>query len=274
MSAAATVARDTSRPLPFPAAFRAVFELAFDGLLWSRRSLVMGLLLGLPVLLGLLFRLAAAKLPPQIGGPDLYAVVVVLYYLRNALPLCALFYATALVADELEGKTLTYLLTRPVRRSAVFLGKFAAYLATTACLTLPALVLSFFLLAGARGWAGLRGGAVDLLVDTGVVLLALVAYGALFAFLGVVLRRPTIPGLLFLFLWEMLANLPGYMPWLTVTGYLRSLVRHRPPAEGLAELFGQTIPAMTALPVLLVFSAVLLAASAGIFSRREYVMEQ
>ena len=62
------------------------------------------------------------------------------------LPLAALFYATALVADEVEGRTLTYLTTRPVSRAAIFAGKFAAYLVTDLCLALPACVLTFFLL--------------------------------------------------------------------------------------------------------------------------------
>ena len=47
------------------------------------------------------------------------------------LPLAALFYATSLVADEVEGRTLTYLLTRPITRASILAGKFAAYLATT-----------------------------------------------------------------------------------------------------------------------------------------------
>ena len=55
----------------------------------------------------------AAKLPPRMSGFDLYGVVIAFYYVRNVLPLAALFYATALIADEVEGKTLTYLLTRP-----------------------------------------------------------------------------------------------------------------------------------------------------------------
>ena len=52
-----------------------------------------------------------------------------------------------------------------------------------------------------------------------------------------------IPGLLFLFVWELLANLPGYLPRFTITAWLRSLIRHRPADEGLAEMFGQVLPA-------------------------------
>jgi ABC-type transport system involved in multi-copper enzyme maturation permease subunit len=104
--------------------------------------------------------------------------------------------------------------------------------------------------------------------------LALVAYGALFTLFGVVLRRPVIPGLLFIFVWELLANLPGYMPRVTLTAWLRSLVRHRPPQEGLSEVFGQILPAALSLQVLAGATIAFLGLSLWIFSRREYVIEQ
>jgi len=268
-------ARDVSRPLPLLRGARGVFDLALDGMVWSRRSLLMAVLLGLPVLFGVLYRaVLAAKLPARVTGFDLYGVIVAFYYVRNVLPLAALFYATALVADEVEGKTITFLLTRPLQRSSILLGKFAAYAATTLSLSLPATVVTFFLLATARGGEGVGARVPDLFRDLGVVALGLFAYGALFTLLGVLLRRPVIPGLLFLFVWELLANLPGYMPRFTVTGYLRSLISHRPADEGFAEIFGQVLPAPLCLGVLVGVVVVCLGAAAWIFSRREYVLDQ
>ena len=260
----------------WPAA-RGVLGLALEGMIWSRRSLVMAVLLGLPVLFAIVYRAArAASVPPQLGGFELYGHIVALYYVRNLLPLAALFYATALVADEVEGRTLTYLLTRPIRRGSILVGKFVAYVATTLCLALPADVLTFFLLATAHGASGLGSRVPDLFRDLGVIALALLVYGALFTLLGVLLRRPVIPGLLFLFAWELVANLPGYMPRLTITGYIRSLTRHRPPEEGLGVLLGQpeVLPAALCLGVLITLALVFLGAAAWIFSRRDYVMEQ
>jgi hypothetical protein len=45
--------RDQSRPVPFFRAARAVFDLSLEGMVWSRRSLLMILLLGLPAPLAL-----------------------------------------------------------------------------------------------------------------------------------------------------------------------------------------------------------------------------
>lgn len=267
-------ARDTSRPLPFPDAARRVFDLALEGMIWSRRSLLMAVLLGLPAAFAILYRVVvASKGAPSLSPDDLYGYIVALYSIRNVVPLAALFYATSLVADEVEGKTITYLLTRPIPRASILAGKFAAYLATTVSLALPATVATFFILATAPGSEGVAAHVGDLLRDIGVVALALVAYGALFALLGVVLRRPVIPGLLFLFGWELLANLPGYLPRLTLTAYLRSLIRHRLGDDGFLGVPVEILPAPLCLAVLAASSSVFLAAALWIFSSREYVLD-
>jgi ABC-type transport system involved in multi-copper enzyme maturation permease subunit len=267
--------RDPSRPLSFRRAAAGAFDLALDGTVWSRRTLWMAVLLGLPVVFGVLYRVVlASRLPPQLQPFDLYGTVVVFYYLRNLVPLTALFYASALVADEVEGKTLTYLVSRPVTRGAILAGKFAAYFVTVLCVTLPAVVLTFFIVLTAGGSRAVSAGVPDLFRDLAVLSAGLLVYGALFTLFGVALRRPILPGLLFVFLWELLANLPGYLPRLTVTAYLRSLVTHRPPEEGIGELFGQVLPAALCVETLAVMTAVFLGGAIWIFSWREYVFEQ
>lgn len=271
----APAGRDAARPLGLLGGARGVFALALDGMLLSRRSLLMAALLGLPVAFALLYRMVlAAKLPAQVRALDLYGVIVALYYVRNALPLAALFYAVSLVADEVEDKTVTYLFSRPITRASILLGKFAAYLVTTLALTLPSLVVTFFLLMTAGGAEGLRAAVPHLFRDAGVAALTLLSYGALFALFGVALRRPVIPGLLFLFVWELIALLPGYLPRFTLTAYLRSLVTHRPPDEGLAEVFGQVLPTALSLQTLAVLVVLFLGLASWIFSRKEYVLEQ
>ena len=92
--------RDTSRPLPLWTAARGVFDLALQGMVWSRRSFLMALLLVLPVVFGVLYRvMLVTRVPPQLSPFDLYAAVAAVYYVRNLLPLAALFYATALIAE-------------------------------------------------------------------------------------------------------------------------------------------------------------------------------
>ena len=180
--------RDTEpRRCPSPAAARAVFDLALEGMVWSRRSLLMAVLLGLPVVFGVLYRaVLAARLPPQLTGFDLYAGIVAVYYVRNVLPLAALFYATSLVADEVEGKTLTYLLTRPVPRAPPSCsGSSRPTWSPRSPSPCPRTVVTFFLLATARAAPGVGAGVPDLFRDLGVMALTLLVYGAFFTLLGV-----------------------------------------------------------------------------------------
>ena len=83
--------RDLNRPLPFLRAARGVFDLTLEGMVWSRRSLFMALVLGLSVVFALAYRIAlAVNAPPGLSGPDLYGNVVALYYVRGVLPLVAM----------------------------------------------------------------------------------------------------------------------------------------------------------------------------------------
>lgn len=267
--------RDETRPVPFLPAARAAFSLSLDSGLLSRRSLVMAVLVGLPLLFAILYRVALhTRLPPELTGFDFYSRIVLFYWVRNVLPLCALFYGSALIADEVEGKTITFLLARPAPRPALLAGKFAGYLVTSLALVLPAVLLTFTLLLSAQGYASLRAHVPDLLRDLAVAALTLVAYGAVFTLVGVWLRRPLILGLFFLFGWELLANLPGYLPRFTLTAWLRSLVPYNPPAEGLGDMFAQMLPVTTSLIVVSGVSAAAFGAALWIFARREYVLDQ
>ena len=268
--------RDPSRPLPLLRGAREIFALTFEGFVWGRRSLLMALLLGLPLLFAILYRVVlAAKLPARVSGYDLYGVIVAVYHVRNVVPLCALFFAGSLVADEVEGRTLTYLLTRPLRRASILLGKFAAYVVTALVFVWPVTVLTFFLLATARGSEAFSSRAQVLVQDLGVLALALLAYGALFTLMGVLVKRPVIPGLMFLYGWELVSNLPGYLPRFTLTAYLRSLLSHRPAEEGLSQLLGRVVLGTgESLLSLGLVTAVCLGLAFWIFSEREYVMEQ
>jgi len=111
------------------------------------------------------------------------------------------FYGTALIADEVDDKTITYLFTRPIPRSAVLFGKFLAYLACTVLLVLPSVVIVFFLVVPIGG--GHVGAAFPSLVkDLGMVAVGLASYGSVFAFVGTRLKRPLVAGLVFAFGWE------------------------------------------------------------------------
>ena len=250
---------------------RDVFAISIERMLPRPRSFWVFLLLALPVLLAILLRVYPPKGLP-LTGFELYGIVVALFFVRNLLPLVALLFGSALISDAVDSKTLTFFLTRPVSRLSIFLGEFMAYLVTVLTLTVPCVVLTYLVLCvGTPQGAGF--GAADLVRDLGACALTLFTYGAVFALLGVSLKRPLIPGLLFLFVWEgFVANFPGDAPNYTLSAYARSLIRHRPSEEGLAELFAKFFGVGESVLTLGIVGVIALVLAIWIFSRREYVI--
>ena len=76
----------------------------------------------------------------------IFGVMIWLLFLRFIVPVLGVFYGTSLIADEVEDKTITYLFTRPIRRSAVLVGKYLAYLVCTTLVVLPGVMLVYFLI--------------------------------------------------------------------------------------------------------------------------------
>ena len=257
------------RPL-WPAA-KDVFFISIERMLPRPRSFWVFLLLALPVFFGLLLRIYPPKGLP-LTGFELYGIVIALFYVRNLLPLVALLFGSALISDSVDSKTLTYFLTRPISRLSIFLGEFMAYVVTVLTLTVPCIVLTYLVMCVGTP-QGTGFGAPDLVQDLAACALTLFTYGGAFALLGVSLKRPLIPGLLFLFVWEgFVANFPGDAPNYTLTAYARSLIRHRPAEEGLAELFSKFFGVGESVLVLGIVGVVCLVLAAWIFSRREYVI--
>jgi ABC-2 type transport system permease protein len=263
-----------------------VFDLSLGQMLWSRRSVFLGVLVGGPVLLAALIRIVTATTPfwrlsingGRVGGPALFGLMIWLLYIRFIVPVLGVFYGTALIADEVDDKTITYLFTRPVRRGAVLIGKYLAYVACTALLVLPSVVLVYFLVVPLGG-GSIGASFPALLEDLGMLIIGLIAYGAVFAWVGARLKRPLVVGLVFAFGWEPAVLLfPGYLKRLTVAYYLQALVPHAMPQDSavsiLLQVFREVPPAATSVAYLAVIVALALWFSARAVERREYVLDQ
>lgn len=267
----------------FWTAARRVFDLSLGEMLWSRRTIFMALVVGGPVVLGLIVRgletfgMSAFRVNGQrLGGLAIFGVMIWMLYLRFIVPVLGVFYGTALMADEVEDKTITYLFTRPIPRGAVLVGKYLAYLVCTGLVVLPSVMLVYFLVVPFRDVGASFG---QLVLDLGLLALGLAVYGAVFAFVGAFFRRPLVIGLVFAFGWEQVVlALPGYLKRFTIAYYIQGLVPHAMPSEGLASLLQgvfRTAPsAVTCLVWLSVFLVLFLWLAARTVERREYVLEQ
>jgi ABC-2 type transport system permease protein len=271
-------------PGTWPSAVR-VFDLSLSQMLWSRRSIFLALLLGGPVALAIILRIVATLYASgfqingaQAAGASIFGMMIWLLYIRFIVPVLGVFYGTALIADEVEDKTITYLFTRPIPRRAVLLGKFLAYVVCTVLLVLPSVMLVFFLVVPTGG-SSIAEAFPSLVTDFGMLIVGLASYGAVFAFVGTRIKRPLIAGLVFAFGWEPAVLLfPGYLKRLTVAYYLQALVTHEMPQDSavsmLLQVFREVPSVLTSLAALTVIVGVALWAAGRAVETREYVLEQ
>jgi ABC-2 type transport system permease protein len=260
-----------------------VFDLSLTEMLWSRRTIFMALVVGAPVIIALVMRIVQAFGIPAlrvngaaVDAVSMFGVLIWMPFLRFIVPVLGVFYGTSLIADEVEDKTITYLFTRPIRRSAILVGKYVAYLACTTLVVLPSIMLVYFLIVPLpQVAASFR----LLLVDLGLLAIGLAAYGALFALVGVVVKRPLVASLVFAFGWEQVALVvPGYLRRFTIMYYLQGLVPHTRLSGGVVSLLEAFItdpPSAAASVAALTLAVALFLALAGrVIERREYVLDQ
>jgi ABC-2 type transport system permease protein len=269
----------------FAAAALRVFDLSLGQMLWSRRTIFMGLVVAAPVVIGFLYRLlqwsrmhAVRVNGVAIGGEAVFGIIIWLLFIRFIVPVLGVFYGTSLIADEVEDRTITYLFTRPIPRGAVMVGKYLSYLASSVLVVLPSVVLVFFLVVPAQLSAIARAFPA-LAEDLAILGLGLAVYGALFALIGAWVKYPLVTGLVFAFGWEQLALLlPGYLRKFTVAYYLQGLVPHAMPKDGavslLQSLFRDVPSPWGAVVTLVVVAVVSLTLASLAVGRREYVLEQ
>ena len=296
MSETAAAISPDRRALPpaqgFVASAFRIFDLSLNEMLWSRRTIFMGLLVGAPVLFALLVRglvFLGAPIFEQnqvrngmrqtilVPGPVVFGYVMWMLYLTVIVPILGVFYGTSLMADEVEDKTITYLFARPIRRGAVLLGKYLAYVVCTVFVVLPSVVIVYLLIVPINGSLG--GSFIDLLKDLALLTMGLAVYGAVFAFIGAKLKRPLLVGLMFIFGWEpAVMAFPGYLKRFTVSYYVQGLVPHAIPNTGVVSaiqgLFREVPTLWTSLFWLSLIWFVFLALGAWVVERREYVLEQ
>jgi ABC-2 type transport system permease protein len=281
-----------ARPLPpapgtLASSFR-VMDLSIGEMLWSRRTVFMLLIVGAPVAIAIFIRLLvwlgadiftdeSSGTRVRMAGPAIFGMMIWIFYLRFTVPVLGVFYGTSLIADEVEDKTITYLFTRPIRKGAVLIGKYLAYLVCTIFVVLPSVMLVYLLIVPMQGSLG--GSFLDLVKDLSLLALGLAAYGALFAFIGAKFKRPLLIGLVFIFGWEQAAlAFPGYMKYYTVAFYLQALVPHAMPNDSMLSmfqgLFRESVGLGTALVGLVVIVTAFLSLAAWVVERKEYVLEQ
>jgi ABC-2 type transport system permease protein len=244
----------------------------------ARRTRVFFMIGGLPVLVALVIQASVLfSADATVDGPSIFSNVIMAFELQFLIVVVALFYGTSVVSEELEGKTLTYLTTRPVNKTALILGKYAAYGFFLVIMVAASVLLSFVILNIERisdlsAWATMLRGL-------GVLELGLLGYLAFFTMVGTFLKKSVLFGLFFGFGWENVVQyFPGATQKFTLMHYLKSLL----PAASTGNagklsflMIGQQpSPPVASIATLLALTIVFLAAACLVFARKEYLFEE
>ena len=261
------------RPVTLLRTTAILFTTHLQRLLRSRRALVCLVISLLPVAAALFIRYLSSYV-----GPPPAIELGWLLLVQFVVPIEALILGSAVIAEEVEDRTITYLFSRPVHRMSVLLGRWLASLVVLITLLLFATWATVAILgssAAADPEQALPEGAVIGLIE--VVLLGAAVYSALFASCGVILKRPIIVGIGYTFAVEaFLSNLPGRNQALTIQYYLRSHLCGRSDAilERMRHL-GATADLLPPDDALRTLAWVLVAAltfGCWAVSRRQYVL--
>jgi ABC-2 type transport system permease protein len=173
-----------------------VAQLTWHSLLGRRRAWLLAALPAILLLLAVTVRL--------VHGPESQAAVNLLglFALGFLVPLVGLIAGTGSIGPEIDDGSIVYLLAKPISRPSIVHAKLAVAIAVSALFAALPTFFAGLIMAGGRDRV-----AVAYAVG---VLVAGVAYCALFVLLAVVTRNAVVIGLLYALLWESVVG--GYVP--------------------------------------------------------------
>src|SRR3989475_5190311 len=242
-----------------------VTSLTLRYLMGTRRGIAIAGLAAVPLLLTV--GLALARVDSF--GIQLFQILLIPLFFQLVLIFVTLVNASTLIRDEIEDNTLPYLLTRPISKPALVFYKYVAYLASALVLLVPPIVLAY----GVTELHTESPFSADLDVLSGFLITTILgsaAYGALFLFISVLVRRPLAVGLLIGFVWESVVDsIPGDVPKLSVIHYLKTILKDV-VAIGPLGGYPSDLSAGAAAGVLIAFSIAMVILSAFVFQQMEF----
>ena len=191
-----------------------ILRLSLRQLLGRWRVLIILLLAALPSLLVLLIRTVGEG---NIAfHEEFVGVIVDAMIIGGIMPIVTLTLATAAFGNELEDKTLYFLVLKPVARVSIVLAKLLAVLVIALPLVVgSAVVASALVNAEARQF-----GMLALALTAGVT-----TYASIFTLAGLVTPRALAYGLVYVLVWEgVLSTIISGIGYLSVRGYTLALL--------------------------------------------------
>ena len=202
--------------------FRLVFAASVRELIRRRRLVFIGLAGLLPLVLVGIWRGWGMD---TFDATSVFSNLVGTVYLGGLVYLVGLAFGVPTVHDEVEGRTITYLFTRPVSKIAIYAGRLAAVQLLGGVVLAFSLVVCFaVMVVGNPGVISID--FVKVYVNhVWLILLATVVLIGLFSIFGVLFKKPLVWGFFYWVIWEgVVSKAPGRMQTWTLDFHLRNLM--------------------------------------------------
>jgi len=189
------------------------------------------------------------------------------------MALAAAFFGTSIIGQEVEQRTIAYLITRPIPRYQIVVGRFFAASAVVAFLAIFGCLFVSFASFGPNFLNNKL-----LFNDLKAVLFGSAAYCGLFVFFSLISARSLVLCLIYTFGFETLtSSMPGEAYYLAILSYVQGIAQHPASNFGggvLNVLAGQagvnSIASSTGLAFLIMITAMMVALSSWWFTQFEY----
>ncbi|MBL1150114.1 MAG: hypothetical protein AKCLJLPJ_00447 [Fimbriimonadales bacterium] len=203
-----------------------------------------------------------------------YSTVASLSVYSFTLVILGIVLGTGIIASDVTGKTVQYLLTRPISRPALFLAKWLAAAVTVSIFTSVSALLCACILLGPDFLRVLER-------DLFIIPVAAVAYTSVFAALSSLLTRPVLLAVAYTIgLESWIWAVPGDFAKLSLMSYVRVLSGHEAVGEQneLNELLRALNPLVitesAAWNTILVVTVISLAVGAAVFATGQYIPKE
>lgn len=188
---------------------KAIFMLSLRQTATPRKIAVALILASIPIVLSII-DVVFSEAP----DPDGFIEIILERFIAAViLPLLAITVATSTLGNELEDKTLGFIMTKPIARWKIAVPKYAS----AVVFTIPPIVISSVVVVA----LSVSTEPTALITVAVAVVLGVITYTSVFMWLGLLTSRALAFALLYVFIWEgLLTEFLGGIRFVSVRGYV------------------------------------------------------
>jgi len=239
-----------------------VVTITMREMLMGRKLLVMGLFGIVPIII------TAGLLNASYLTLDALSNIYLNYHIQIMALLISVIYASALINNDILSGNVVHYTTRYLSRPEYVGYRYLGYIIIAPLPTIISATVCYGI-AYFGHVDGVESAGTTLYASyIAGIILATIAYGAFFAFLGVILSKPHIPALLIAFIWEnLIARTYGRLPMASILYHVRAFVRNYVSIGDIARY--KSYSPVNAMIVILIFSIITVVLAGYILARKD-----